>query len=44
MNNKGFTFIEILVGLFLLGLITVTCYPILNTSIHNLQLSKIKWK
>ncbi len=42
MNNKGFTFIEILVGLFLLGLITVTCYPILNTSIHNLQLSKNK--
>ncbi|QQY80598.1 prepilin-type N-terminal cleavage/methylation domain-containing protein [Keratinibaculum paraultunense] len=42
MNNKGFTFIEILVGLFLLGLLTVTYYPIINTSIYNLQLSKNK--
>lgn len=40
MNNKGFIFVEVLVGLFLLGVAIVTYYPIINTSIYNLQLSK----
>lgn len=42
MNKKGFLLVEILMGLFLLGLITVSCLPILNTALRNLQLSKDK--
>lgn len=42
MYKKGFILVEVLIGLFLLGLIIITCFPILNTSLHNLQLSKEK--
>lgn len=40
MNIKGFLLIEVLMGLFLLGLIAVTCLPILSTASHNLKLTK----
>ncbi|NMB27324.1 MAG: hypothetical protein GX987_04655 [Tissierellia bacterium] len=42
MGERGFLLIEILMGLFLLGLITVTCLPILNTASNNLRLTKDK--
>ena len=42
MKQKGFLLIEVLMGLFLLGLITVTCLPILNTTSNNLGLIKGK--
>jgi len=42
MNKKGFVLIRVLLGLFLLGLVTVTCFPILNTSLNNIQLVNIK--
>ena len=42
MREKGFLLIEVLMGLFLLGLITVTCLPILNTASNNLRLVKDK--
>ena len=42
MREKGFLLIEVLMGLFLLGLITVTCLPILNTASNNLRLTKDK--
>jgi hypothetical protein len=42
MDRKGFLLIEVLMGLFLLGLITVTCLPILNTALNNIILVKEK--
>ena len=42
MRKKGFLLIGVLMGLFLLGLITVTCLPILNTTSNNLKLAKDK--
>lgn len=42
MREKGFLLIEVLTGLFVLGLITVTCLPILNATLYNLELIKYK--
>ena len=42
MNKKGFLLVEVLMGLFLLGIINVTCLPILSTAMHNMILSKQK--
>lgn len=42
MCKNGFILVEVLMGLLLLGLIIMTCFPILNTSLYNLQLSKQK--
>ena len=42
MNKSGFVLMHVLLGLFLLGLVTVTCLPILNTSLNNFQLVNIK--
>lgn len=42
MKNKGFILLEIMVGLFLIGLISMTCLPILNLSKCNFN--KIKEK
>ena len=40
--KKGFLFIEVLVGLFILGLVAVTCLPILNLSLNNFTRIKDK--
>ena len=42
MNKKGFLLIEVLLGLFLFGIIAVSCLPILNTSLNNLRFTKDK--
>lgn len=42
MKRKGFTLIEALLGLFLLGLISVTTLPILTSSLLNINKSRIK--
>ncbi|NLJ78033.1 MAG: type II secretion system protein [Tissierellia bacterium] len=42
MNTRGFFLIEVLMGLFLIGLITVSCLPILGTASHQLRLAKDK--
>lgn len=42
MDKRGFLLIEVLLGLFLLGTIAVTCLPILNTAINNMKMTKKK--
>lgn len=42
MDKKGFLLIQVLLGLFLLGLVIVTCLPILNAAVNNLTLAKTK--
>lgn len=42
LNKNGFLFVEILMGLFILGIITVTCLPLISTSIDNMRLARIK--
>ena len=42
MNKSGFLLIHTLLGLFLLGLVTVTCLPILDTALNNFGLVNIK--
>lgn len=42
MNNKGFLFTESLMGLFLIGIIAVSCLPILNTALGNIKKTKDK--
>ena len=42
MSRRGFTLIEVIVGLALLGLISITIIPILNSSILNIIKSKIR--
>ncbi len=42
MNKRGILLIHVLLGLFLLGLVTVTCLPILNTALNNFRLVNIK--
>ncbi|CCQ95984.1 hypothetical protein CULT_340029 [[Clostridium] ultunense Esp] len=42
MNKKGFLLVEILMGLFLLGIIAITCLPILNIGIDNIRMTKDK--
>ncbi|NLW22388.1 MAG: type II secretion system protein [Tissierellia bacterium] len=42
MKKKGFLLIEILMGLFLLGIVSVTCLPILNAGIDNIKLNRKK--
>ncbi|NLY78198.1 MAG: prepilin-type N-terminal cleavage/methylation domain-containing protein [Tissierellia bacterium] len=41
-NNKGFTLIEVIIGLFLLGIISVTFIPVLNTALVNIRSSNDK--
>ncbi|MCF6465631.1 hypothetical protein [Clostridium sp. Cult2] len=42
MNKKGFLLAETIMGLFLLGVIAVSCLPILNTAIDNMRIAKHK--
>lgn len=42
MNKKGFLLVEVLMGLFLLGIVSITCLPILNTALNNLRLVENK--
>ena len=42
MERRGFTLVEVLLGLFLLGLISVTVLPIVTSSLMNISKSKIK--
>lgn len=42
MNKKGFLLVEILMGLLLLGIIAITCMPILNIGIDNIRMTKDK--
>lgn len=42
MGRKGFTLMEVLIGLFLLGLISVTILPIINSSLINLSKNNIR--
>ncbi len=42
MNKKGFTLVETMLGLFLLGLISVTVLPIINSSFIKLRNHKTK--
>ncbi|MFA5577009.1 MAG: type II secretion system protein [Tissierellaceae bacterium] len=40
MTRRGFTLIEVMMGLFLLGLVSLTVIPILNTSFMNMNRQK----
>lgn len=42
MGRKGFTLVEALLGLCLLGIISVTVLPIVTSSLNNLSKNKIK--
>ncbi|WP_313756435.1 prepilin-type N-terminal cleavage/methylation domain-containing protein [Tissierella sp.] len=42
LNKKGFTLVETILGLFLLGLIAVTVLPIINTAFIRIESHKIK--
>ncbi|MGJ0848601.1 prepilin-type N-terminal cleavage/methylation domain-containing protein [Tissierella praeacuta DSM 18095] len=42
LNKKGFTLVETILGLFLLGLISVAILPIINISFIRLENHKIK--
>lgn len=42
MKRKGFTLVEVLLGIFLLGLISITILPIVNSSLMNINRNKIK--
>ena len=42
MKRKGFTLVEVIMGLFLLGLIAATVLPIISTSYLRLSNKKIK--
>ena len=42
MGEKGFLLIEVLIGLFLFGIIVVICLPILGNSLGNIRLVKTK--
>lgn len=42
MERRGFTLVEVILGLFLLGLISVTTLPIVTSSLMNISKSKIK--
>lgn len=39
MNNKGFTLIEAILGLSLLGIIVVTLLPLINATLENINKS-----
>ncbi|GFN35462.1 type IV pilus modification PilV family protein [Tepidimicrobium xylanilyticum] len=41
-NSKGFSLIELLLGIFLTGIIVITFFPIINTSLNNIYLAKEK--
>lgn len=41
-KRSGFLFIEVLMGLFLLGVIVVSCLPLISTSLENIRLTKMK--
>lgn len=41
-KRNGFLFIEVLMGLFLLSIIVVTCLPLFTSSLSNIRLTKIK--
>jgi len=42
LGRNGFLFVEIIMGLFLIGIIAVTCLPLISTSIDNMRLARIK--
>lgn len=44
MKKKGFTLVEVIMGLFLLGLISITILPIINTSFMRLKNHSIRVK
>lgn len=42
MGKRGFLLIGALMGLFIMGLVTVTCIPIINSTLMNIDLVKDK--
>ena len=42
MDRKGFTLVEVLIGLSLLGLVSVTILPIISSSMMNLNKNNIR--
>lgn len=42
MNKEGFSLIDVIIGLFLLGLMSVTILPIISSSFINLSRNNIK--
>lgn len=42
LRKDGFLLIEAIMGLFILGIIVVTCLPLISTSIENIKVVKIK--
>lgn len=42
MDNKGFLLMSAIFSLFLLGLVAVTCLPILSTALNNFSLADTK--
>lgn len=42
MGKKGFALVEVLLSLFLLGIISVTVLPIVSSSLNNINKNKIK--
>jgi type II secretory pathway pseudopilin PulG len=42
MNRRGFILLEVLLGMFLLGIISVTFFPIINSAQNNLYLLETK--
>lgn len=42
MEKKGFTLVEVIISLFLLGLLTITIFPILETSVAMVDKNNVK--
>lgn len=42
LRKDGFFLIEALMGLFILGIIVVTCLPLISISTENIKLAKVK--
>ncbi len=42
MNNNGFTLVEVMMALFLLGLLTITIFPIFQTSLGIIDRNNLK--
>ena len=42
MNHKGFTFIEVLIGILLIGIVAITTLPIISLSFNNF--SNLKYR
>lgn len=43
MDNKGFTLIEVILALFLLGIIVATFLPLINTALVNIKLTNERY-